>query len=374
MYNRCKAFIIKDADPFRSAMKAGPSLILFFLFAAGAFAQSARVKPTPAPTPNGKNRPPITYHPTEPMSPVGGVPAASPTPAAKADDDDVIRIESTLVPIPVSIVDMGGRAVTDLKLTDFQLSVAGRPAEISDLARSESPIRLAMLFDNSGSVLAARDFEKVAAVKFFRSVIRPELDLAALFSIATVSRLEQPFTKDVSQLTSAIEAFPPPIGATALLDGLVRASLYLTGIPGRRVIIIVSDGDDTASDSTFEDTLKALQVADCQVFIVKTTDFENFKRTGSRIGNANIRQLAAERRMQEIAAQTGGAVYSPLDEKELDEAFRRISAELSQQFVLSYYPDAETQKSGEFRDIALSVKSRPNLLVRTRKGYYVPKK
>jgi VWFA-related protein len=78
--------------------------------------------------------------------------------------------------------------------------------------------------------------------------------------------------------------------------------------------------------------------------------------------------------MQEIAAQTGGAVYSPLDEDELDRAFDQISAELAQQYILSYYPENETDKRGEFRTISLSVKTRPNLSVRTRKGYYVPKK
>jgi VWFA-related protein len=78
--------------------------------------------------------------------------------------------------------------------------------------------------------------------------------------------------------------------------------------------------------------------------------------------------------MLEIATQTGGSVYSPIDERELDDAFGQISAELSQQYILSYYPDDESDKRGDFREISLSVKNRPNLDVRTRKGYYVPKK
>ena len=139
-------------------------------------------------------------------------------------------------------------------------------------------------------------------------------------------------------------------------------------------MIIVSDGDDTLSDTTFEETIKALQVANCQVYVVKTTDFENFKRTGSRRGNANIRQLAAERRMNDIAAQTGGAVYSPIDERELDDAFKQISAELSQQYILSYYPDDDFAKRGQFREISLGLKGKSGMSVRTRKGYYVPKR
>jgi Ca-activated chloride channel family protein len=274
----------------------------------------------------------------------------------------------------VSVVDANGRAVTNLTLSDFELRVDGKPVELSDLARSESPIRLAMLFDNSSSVLIAREFEKDAAIKFFRRVIRPDKDLAALYSVSTTTELEQPFTSDVSSLIRAIELFPPPEGATALLEGIILGAEYLREVRGRRVMIIVSDGDDTKSDVTFEDTIRALQIADCQVYVVKTTDFENYKRTGSRRGNANIRALAAERRMTEITRQTGGSVHSPVDERELDDAFRQISSELSQQYILSYYPEDTALVPGQFREITLSLKNRPGLAVRTRKGYYVPKK
>jgi VWFA-related protein len=140
------------------------------------------------------------------------------------------------------------------------------------------------------------------------------------------------------------------------------------------VIVIVSDGDDTKTDTTLEGAIRAAQMKNCQVYVVKTTDFENFFRTKSRKGSANTRQLIAERRMIEITRQTGGTVYSPIDEDELDDAFRKISAELSQQYILSYYPEPETDKRGEFREIEVSVKGRQNLTIRTRKGYYVPKK
>ncbi|MGB7201909.1 MAG: VWA domain-containing protein [Pyrinomonadaceae bacterium] len=303
-------------------------------------------------------------------------PTATPTPALKPRDDDVIKVESALVPIPVSVTDERGRSVTTLKLVDFELKIDGKVVEISELARSETPIRLAMLFDNSSSVTIAREFEKQAAVRFFRRVIRPDKDLAALFSVADYARREQGFTKDVGLLTAAIEAFPRPEGATALLDGIIEVAEYLSSAQGRRVLVIVSDGEDTYSDlkTTLENVVKELQLSDVQVYVVKTTDFENFKRTGTRVGNANTRQLIAERRMLEIAAQTGGAVYSPIDENEMKDAFDRISAELSQQYILSYYPDDDNDKRGQFREISLLVKSKSNLVLRTRKGYYVPKK
>ena len=245
------------------------------------------------------------------------------------------------------------------------------------MSRSESPIRLAMLFDNSSSVFVARDFEKEAAVKFFRRVIRPEKDMAALFSVADYTRREQPLTKDVSLLTHAIDLFPEPKGATALLDGIVEVAEYLKSANGRRVVVIVSDGEDTYSDerTTLESVIRSLQINDCQVYVVKTKDFENYKRTGMRGGNANIRALTAERRMIEITAQTGGAVYSPIDENEMNDAFAQISAELSQQYILSYYPgDDDAGKRGELRTISVVVKGKQNVTLRARKGYYVPKR
>lgn len=346
--------------------------IFFLISASGAFAQSGRVKAQETPTPTPSPRRNTVYSPTGITS--YPKPTPLPPPPIINEDDGEIVVDSTLVPIPVSITDAEGGAVNNLKLADFTLKIDGKDAEIGDVSRSETAVRLALLFDNSSSVMIAREFEKKAAIKFFKKVIRPEKDLVALFSVSTYTRLEYPFTKNVSQLNAAIEAFAMPEGATALLDGVIKAAEYLKEVEGRRVIVIMSDGVDTISDSTFEQALKAAQLSNCQIYVVKTTDFENFKRTGQRGGNANIRSLEAERRMQEFTAQTGGAVYSPLDERELDRAFSQISAELSQQYILSYYPENERGNQGAFRTISLSLKNGENLTVRTRKGYYVPRK
>jgi len=351
---------------------------LSIIFALNVSAQSGRVKaPETSKTPP---RPRAVYVPTQTASDILK-PAPTPVPKTnskiedEADDGgDVISVESNLVPIPVSVLDAQNRAVMNLRLEDFTLEIDGKRAEIGELTRSDAPVSLALLFDNSSSVTTAREFEKKAAIRFFKRVIRPDRDSAALYSVSTGTRLEQPLTKNVAQIISAIENFPPPAGATALLDAIIKASEYLKDASGRRVIVIVSDGEDTISDATFDDAVKAAQAANCQVFVVKTKEFENYKQTGVRGGNANIRILAAERRMQELAAQTGGAVYSPIDERELDSAFNQISADLAQQYILSYYPENEQDKRGEFRAISLAVKAKPNLNVRARKGYYVPKK
>lgn len=348
-------------------------LLSIVILAVGSNAQSGRTKPSPTPTPNSISGPSALTRPTPAPTPVVRL---TPTPTQpNADDDEILRVNSTLVPIPVSITDRSGKVAVAIRESDIELLIDGKPAEVGEVTRTEIPLRLAMIFDNSSSVAIARDFERDAAKRFFRRVIRGNGDLAALFSVNDLVRLEQPFTRDVSSLTRAIDQLGPPSGATALLDSILRAADNLRSAQGRRVLVIVSDGEDTYSEprTTLEMVVRDLLAADIQVFVVNTKEFENFKRTGQRKGNANIRALTAERRMLEITTQTGGAVYSPIDEREVRDAFELIAAELSQQYVISYYPEDESARRGEFRTIEVRVTDRPELNVRSRKGYYVPK-
>ena len=301
-------------------------------------------------------------------------PRPTPTPAADTSSgeeigvEDVVRITSNLVTVPASVVDAQGRAVVDLKLEDFELRVDGQPKPISDLNRAEVPVTLALLFDNSSSLAAAREFEKQAAVKFFRSVIRP-IDRAAIYSVATEFELVQPLTNNVSALVRTVEHFGKPEGATKLLDAIADAANYLRPYSGRKVIVIVSDGEDTLSDLDFDKTLMRVLAADCQVYAVQTKQIEYAMLTGS-VGNANIRTLAAERRLQDLTAHTGGVVYTPVQTADLDAAFTQISADLAQQYVLSYYPADDDRSDGRFRIISVRVATRPNIRVRARRGYY----
>jgi len=277
------------------------------------------------------------------------------------DSEDIVRVTSNLVPVPTTVVDNRGVALTNLKLEDFELRVDGQPNPISDISRADTPVRMVMLFDNSGSLSESRDFEKRAAIRFFRNVMRPS-DQAALYSVSTNVELAQPMTNDVGRLEQTIESFGKPEGATSLYDALFDALAYLKPYSGRRVIVIVSDGRDTTSryDHDFDNTLQRLLVDDAQVYVVQTGIYDN----------ANVRDLAAERRMQEFAAQTGGAAYIPKSVGDLDDAFAQISADLAQQYVLSYYPAAD-KRDGRYHVIVVRVKSRPNARVRARKGFLV---
>jgi TonB family protein len=214
---------------------------------------------------------------------------------------------------------------------------------------------------------AAREFEKQAAIRFFRSVLRP-IDRAAIYSVATDVTLVQPLTNNVSTLVRTIEHFAKPEGATRLLDAIAEAATYLRPYPGRKVIVIVSDGEDTLSELDFDTTLRKTLGADCQVYAVQTKQIEYVMLTG-QTSNANLQALAAERRMQDLTSHTGGALYTPFQTSDLDLAFSQIASDLAQQYILSYYP-TDDRADGRFRTISVRVHTRPNMRVRARRGYY----
>jgi len=287
--------------------------------------------------------------------------SASPRTNQRNDDEssDVVRVSSSLVPVPTTVIDSRGVAVTNLKLDDFELRVDGQVNAISDMSRSETPVRMVMLFDNSGSLMESREFEKRAARQFFHNVMRP-IDQAAIYSVSTDVELSQSMTNEVRRLEQTIESFGKPEGATSLYDAMLEAIVYLKPYAGRRVIVIVSDGRDTTSHYDFDTTMQRLQADECQVYVVQTGIYDN----------ANVRDLAAERRMQEFTSQTGGAAYIPKSVGDLDWAFSQIAADLAQQYILSYYP-APDKRDGRYHVIAVTVKTPPNLHVRARKGFLV---
>ena len=322
--------------------------------------QSGRQKESPNKKPPSGSSDPVPQFPNRPRTTTQDPPA--PTKTTNEVDPDVVRISSTLVPIPVSVIDPRGNVVTNLRLEEFELRVDGQPRSLSDLTRTETPVRLVMLFDNSGSLDAEREFEKHAAMRFFRRVLRP-VDEAAIYSIETDSRLAQPLTANVGVLEQTIEMFGRPAGGTSLFDAILGAATYVRPYQGRRVLVIVSDGIETTSNVTdFEDVLRHVLADNCQVFVVQTGLYES----------ANVRALTAERRMERLTNQTGGAVFIPKTVAELDVAFNEIASDLAHQYVLSYYPAPE-HRDGRLHVIDIGLRSRKDIRIRARKGYYAPK-
>ncbi|MFL6331807.1 MAG: VWA domain-containing protein [Pyrinomonadaceae bacterium] len=317
-------------------------------------------EPNPRPTPSTQPQSaPAPAAPPQTQRAEGAQPPSAASQAAEeVGEDEVVRVDSNLVIIPATVVDGFGRAITDLKVEDFELKIDGEVKPVSELTRSETPVHVALLFDNSASLSAAREFEKQAAVRFFQRVVRP-IDRAAVYSISTTPTLSQGLTNDVPRLVRTIERFGTPDGATALFDTVAQAAEYMRPLAGRKVLVLVSDGTDTVSDTSFDDAVNKALRAECQVYVVQTRQVED----------PNLHDPVSEQRMYRITEQTGGAVYVPRAIEELDAVFTQISLDLSQQYLLSYYPQDE-RKDKYFRFISLRVKTRPTARVRARKGFY----
>jgi Ca-activated chloride channel homolog len=297
------------------------------------------------------------------------------------DSAETIRINSDLVNVVVTAAANSGgptNALLDFKQEDFEILENGVPQEIANFSRNaDQPLRMVMLFDTSTSIAQTLDFERRAAARFFERVIRPQ-DRASVFSVATDVEVLQEFTNRTPLLINAIRKLDAN-GATSLYDGIYLAADYIKNARGRRVIVIVSDGGDTTSNKSLLDALAQAQKSDALIFAVFT---------GNPWRSQNLRDLAAERALETLTAETGGEVFKPrlaprkkisrYDEeteeislKELDRAFTDLAEQLRTQYVLGFYSTNE-KRDGAFRKLSVRIK-KPGYLARARTGYYAPR-
>jgi VWFA-related protein len=350
---------------------------------------------TPAAQGQGvKNLPP-------PPPPWRAKPTPTPKPAEPEVITDVIRTTSNLVMVPVSVTDQTGNAVQGLQVADFRLDEEGKQQEISGIADPEQvPLAIALLFDISSSVSTKGFFasQQNAAATFLRLVMRPS-DRAAIFTITGQPNLIQPLASAEASAAKML-AIPPATSSvpTAFYDTVEAAAKYLTAnAPSnyRRVIIVLSDGDDnfsnltrslsiadynaTVSGQTAAGTRTGLQQAHQRAVtgLQKTVQqadaiFYSVNPGGPSI-KLNLIAMRAERGMEAIAEITGGTAFVPDSDADLERVFRQVAAELRGQYLLQYYADSEKVPAGQFRRIQVSVPARNDVRVRARQGYYAKK-
>jgi len=327
-----------------------------------------------------------------------------PTPTPKPEPEvitDVIRTTSNLVMVPVSVTDQTGAAVQGLQVADFRLVEEGKQQEISGIGDPEQvPLAIALLFDISSSTSQKGFFasQQNAAATFLKLVMKPA-DKAAIFTITDKATMIQPLasadTSAAKMLTIPAATGPVP---TSFYDTVITAAKYLTAsAPSnyRRVIVVLSDGDDN-----FSSQIRDLSVADARAAQSGKQTFSNI-RAGLQVRHqravqevqkevqkadvifysvnpggpsVKLNQIAmrAESGMEAIAETTGGTAFVPDSDKDLERVFRQVAAELRGQYLLQYYANAEAPP-GVFRRIQVAVPARSDVRVRARQGFY-PKK
>ena len=359
-------------------------VLALFLSTPTAHAQKT-VKELPPPPPLWKPKPTPTPKPVEPDV-IG----------------DVIRTNSNLVMVPVSVTDQTGNAVQGLQVADFRLEEEGKQQEISSLGNPEQvPLAIALLFDISSSVSTKGFFasQQNAAAAFLKQVMKPS-DKAAIFTITGQATLVQPLASADASAAKML-SIPPATASvpTAFYDTVDAAAKYLTAnAPStyRRVIIVLSDGDDNFSTMTrgqsiadYNDTTGGKQsalgtrtgliqaharaVAGVQKAVQQADAIFYSVNPGGPSIKLNLIAMRAERNMEAIAETTGGTAFVPDSDADLERVFRQVAAELRGQYLLQYYADTEKIPAGQFRKIQVAVPARNDVRVRARQGYY-PKK
>lgn len=327
-----------------------------------------------------------------------------PTPTPKPEPEvitDVIRTTSNLIMVPVSVTDQQGQAVQGLKVANFRLEEEGKQQEITGLGDPEQvPLAIALLFDISSSVSAPGFFksQKSAAATFLKLVMKPA-DKAAILTITGEPKVIQPLSSAEAS-AAKVMAIPPVVAhvPTAFYDTVTLASKYLTeNAPSnyRRVIVVLSDGDDNFSLQIREPSRaeanavlsgkdatagmrSALQrgheraVANVQRIVQQADAIFYAVNPGGPSIKLNVIAMRAERGMETIAAATGGTAFVPDSDADLERVFRQVAAELRGQYLLQYYGDSDAPAT-QFRRIQVSVPARTDLRIRARQGYY-PKK
>jgi Ca-activated chloride channel family protein len=282
------------------------------------------------------------------------------------DQDEPIRLTSRLIAVPVSVSDASGTPVKDLTVEDFVLEEEGRKQMITSLGEpGKVPTEIALLFDVSASIEGKFAFERQAAMRFIKEVMKPS-DAVSVFSIGAKPKLVKQRTTSSEAATAGLEAIGPVKEPTAFFDSVVEAALYLgkTAEPGsRRALVVISDGEENYSERYhLSDTLRELQKNDCL--------FYSINPTGSSL-KLNMVSVKGQGYMESMSAQTGGKAFVPEKTADLEAVFRQITEELQAQYLLGYY-SSDGRADGGFRRISVRANRRPDVRVRARQGYYAP--
>jgi Ca-activated chloride channel family protein len=284
-------------------------------------------------------------------------------PLTLAAQEMTLHVDVKLVNVFVNVTDRNGAIAGDLTRDDFALAEDGRPQHIAVFERqSELPLKLTLAIDTSGSVQKDRSAEVDAARRFAHAILRPR-DRIGLLEFATQVRELTPFTAKLSQIDRGLGQLRGG-WSTALYDAILVASARLGNNPEsspRRVLVLVSDGDDTASSATYSQALEA--ALRNEVMIYSIIDVPIAASAG--------RDLGGEHALITLAEETGGKSFYAADGG-LDKAFAQVSGDLRTQYLLGYYPKDQMPGSAFHRVRVTIPRAAPGEFnIRHKTGYYM---
>ncbi|MFZ0393679.1 MAG: VWA domain-containing protein [Terracidiphilus sp.] len=281
------------------------------------------------------------------------------SPLLPAQDTPTFHIESNLVNLFVNVTDQSGAIVGGLTRDDFSVAEDGRPQTIAIFERqSELPLSIMLAIDTSLSVRKDLSDERRAAGHFARDLLRPQ-DQMGLIQFATYVNQLVPFTSDLKRLDRGLGELRPG-EATALYDAIYLGSHSLAPKQGRKVLIVVSDGDNTTGDEDYPQALEQAQRGDVMIYSLIDVPIE---------ASAG-RDLGGEHALITLSEQTGGKSFY-VDEGGLDKAFKKVSDDLRTQYLIGYYPHKQVPGQSFHRISVIVPRAASGVYnIRCKAGYY----
>src|SRR5688500_9642640 len=296
-------------------------------------------------------------------------PRATPTPPISADDKPITTFIRR-VRLPITVVDKKGQFVPGLTKEDFLVledKVGQQIETFADDLGESLPLYLAVLMDTSPSTAGKVKFEQESAMNFIHTVVRPRRDRVLFATFDHEINLRQDFTDKLDLVERAVSGVKKTGNQTALFDAVWQfCDEKLRSVAGRRVLVVITDGDDTFSRANIRDAIEIAQRTETTIFAISTK--AGFAATVPGVEAGQVRDRK-DSDLVKLAEETGGAAFFTGDMLSLERSFTRISKELRAQYLITYKP-VNDRYDGSFRKIEVKLASgRSNHKVRTKQGY-----
>jgi VWFA-related protein len=315
-----------------------------------------------------------------PTAPVVPPTSSEPTQAAPPQtNDQSIRTNVNLVDVLFTVLDRKNKIVSDLSQGNFMVFDDGKPQEIRFFSQqTDLPLRVGLLLDTSNSIRQRLQFEQEAAIDFLFNVIRRGKDEAVLVTIDDQPQVIQDFTGDMDLLRDAIQRQRAG-GATALYDAIYQtcsrllehAPLTNSSNDARRVLVVISDGEDTLSRHSRGEALEIAQRAGIVIYTISSnTDWivTDQETSASKSFDRKFEKGPGDKVLEQFAEDSGGRAFFPYHVDDLAQSFAQIGNELRSQYSLAYTLPAGQLTDGKFHSIRIAVGEK-GLQVHARKGY-----
>lgn len=261
----------------------------------------------------------------------------TPTPAVTPPDDNPGAVKTFEVRLPVTVLQKKA-LVSGMTRGDFEVYEDGVKQEITFFTdeKTNPPVFVGVLMDTSPSTAGKMDFSKRAAKDFIYTVVRLRKDKAAFMTFDHEVTLQQDFTDKLDLLDKAVDKVKKVGSQTSLYDSVwLFSDEKLRNVPGRRVIVLITDGEDTFSKATLRDAIDIAQRTETTIFGISTKAGFLGSVPGVEAGSVKDK---SDKLLSELCEKTGGEAFFTGDMLELERAFKKISEELRSQYIITYRP------------------------------------